>query len=378
MKTIEVLNQKQEWEFIDLPRSLYKNDSSWISTLDTDIKAIFDPRKNDFFNHGVCTRWILVNDQQQTIGRIAAFINYQKNNNNETSYGGIGFFECINDQSCAFELFDTAKTWLVAHGANAMYGPINFGENDKFWGLLIDGFNEPSYGMNYNPPYYARFFEDYGFMKAYDQLTNVLDAQKPLPGRFNHISEWVINKPGYSFRHFSTHHKEDFFSHFQEIYNDAWSDFENFTPINIETINSAFRQMKPIMDAKLIWFAYYRNEPIAFVLCLPDVNQILKDLKGRMHLLNKLLFLWIKRTRKVDRLRITVMGCKRKFQNHGIESALIHCLQEEVLPRNTIKEVELAWVGDFNSKMLALHHATGASKAKVHRTYQFSFDNTKP
>lgn len=374
MMIYEVLNKKLEKEFINLPKHLYRNDSNWISILDSDTKSVFDPKINPFFKHGKCTRWILVNDHQQTIGRIAAFIDFGKNKDGQVPFGGMGFFECIDDKAASFQLFDTAKEWLKTHGMKAMYAPINFGENDKFWGLLVDGFQAPSYGMNYNPLYYKDLFESYGFIKAYDQLTNVLDANKPLPERFTRISDWVMHKKDYSFQHFKLSEKEKFFADFIEIYNDAWTDFENFTAIDMPTIRDSFRQMRPIMDEKIIWFAYHNNEPIAFVICMPDVNQILKHIKGDLNLFNKLKFLWVKKTKTIDRIRITVMGCKKKFQNHGIESALIRCLQEEVLPRHTINEVELAWVGDFNDKMLALHKATGAVKSKVHRTYKYSFD----
>jgi hypothetical protein len=255
----------------------------------------------------------------------------------------------------------------------AMDGPINFGENDKYWGLLIHGFKPPSLGMNYNPAWYKDIFEAYGFTKLYDQLTNFLDATTPLPERFTKISDWVMKKPGYEFRHFDKAQFDKFAGDFREIYNDAWSDFENFTPIEMGTIKESFRQMKAIMDEKIIWFAYYKNEPIAVVLCLPDVNQILKHVHGKLNLWGKLKFFWYSKTTKVDRLRIIIMGCKKKFQNHGIESALIRCLQLEVLPRNTIKGVELAWVGDFNDKMIALHEATGAKQDKIHRTYRLVF-----
>ncbi len=374
MQVLEVTDKATAQAFIDLPKQLYKEDPNWICPLDNDINAVFDPQKNSFFHHGKCTRWILQNDQKDTIGRIAAFINTQKAFKNPCPTGGVGFFECLPDASAAFLLFDTAKNWLTSHGMQAMDGPINFGENDKYWGLLVDGFCPPSYGMNYNPPYYKNFFESYGFIKQYDQLTNVLQATKPLPDRFTKISDWVMKKPEYSFAHFSKKAKEKFFKDFQEIYNDAWSTFDNFTPIEIATIRESFRQMQAIMDEKIIWFAYHHQEPIAFVLCLPDVNQLLQPLNGRLHLWNKLKYVWYKKTTTINRLRIIILGCKNKFQNHGIESALIRCLQKEVLPRNTIKEVELAWVGDFNQKMLALHQATGAHKEKVHRTYRYYFE----
>lgn len=373
MNLIEVTNSSTAREFIDLPRKLYKNDPNWICPLDSDVQAVFDKSRNVFFTHGECTRWVLKNDNNQVIGRIAAFINNKKAHNNPQPTGGVGFFECINDKSAAFLLLDTAKKWLQGKGMQAMDGPINFGENDKYWGLLVDGFKPPSLGMNYNPPYYKEFFESYGFEKLYDQFTNFLDATVPMPARFTKISDWVMRKPGYSFRHFDKKQFDRFAEDFRDIYNDAWSDFENFTAIEMDTIKESFRQMKAIMDEKIIWFAYFNDEPIAFILCLPDVNQILKHVNGKLNLMGKLKFLWYKKTTTVNRLRIIIMGCKKKFQNHGIESALIRCLQIEVLPRNTIKGVELAWVGDFNEKMLAIHEATGAKKDKVHRTYRYIF-----
>jgi len=148
---------------------------------------------------------------------------------------------------------------------------------------------------------------------------------------------------------------------------------DGFNPLEMASIHETFRQMKPVIDEKLIWFAYHEEEPVSFIVCLPDINQVLKHLNGKLNWWGKLKFLWYKKTTRIDRIRIIVMGCKRKYQNHGIESGLIRQLQLEVMPRNTIKGVELAWVGDFNKKMRALHEATGAVKDKVHRTYQFTF-----
>ncbi|MEP6595253.1 MAG: GNAT family N-acetyltransferase [Ginsengibacter sp.] len=372
MTIVEVNNKNAEKRFIALPRNLYKNDPNFICPLDNDVKDIFDPGRNNFHSHGICKRWIVNDSGNKTIGRIAAFINYVKNKSPEFIMGGIGFFECINDEKTGFLLFDTAKNWLNQNNAKAMDGPINFGENDKYWGLLVQGFIPPSMGMNYNPPYYQNFFEKYGFIKQYDQYTNVIYLNRPFPDRFNKIAEWIANKPEYSFRHFKKDQFLKFAKDFQEIYNDAWSDFEDFTPIQLETIRQSFRDMKPIVDEKIIWFAYYNDEPVAFILALPNINQILKPLNGKINLLGKLKFLWYKKTTTIHRIRFIVMGCKKKFQNKGIESGMIKKLEIEVMPRNTIKEVELAWVGDFNKKMIALHEATGAQREKVHRTYRYT------
>ena len=228
-------------------------------------------------------------------------------------------------------------------------------------------------GMNYNPSYYKTFFEKYGFEKQYDQYTNVINVLKPFPERFSKIADWIANKPDYKFIHFENKRFEKFAKDFQEIYNDAWSEFEDFTPMEFETLKESFREMKPIVDEKIIWFAYHHDEPIAFILAVPDINVLLRSFNGKLNWWNKIRFFLKLKTTTIDRIRFIVMGCKTKYQNKGIESGLIKKLQVEVLPRNTIKEAELAWVGDWNTKMIAVHEATGATREKVHRTYRYTF-----
>ncbi len=158
MKLTEVKSKADKTAFLDVARIIYKDDVNWVCPLDNDIEAVFDPAKNNFHTHGVATSWVLRDDDGQLIGRIAAFINNEKAYQYEQPTGGCGFFECVDDKQAAYLLFDTAKTWLLQNGMQAMDGPINFGENDNFWGLLVEGFTPPSYGMNYNPPYYKAFF----------------------------------------------------------------------------------------------------------------------------------------------------------------------------------------------------------------------------
>ena len=373
MRITEVKDKAGRKAFLDTARAIYKNDEIWVCPLDNDVEAIFDPAKNNFHSHGKCTRWILRDDNGQLIGRIAAFINNEKAYNYEQPTGGTGFFECIDDEKAAFLLFDTAKKWLQDNGMQAMDGPINFGENDTFWGLLVEGFDSaPSYGMNYNPPYYRKFFEDYGFKTLYEQITNHLNTLKPFPERFRKIASWVSRKPGYEFKHLKASQVEKFAADFIEIYNDAWQGFENFVPITYATILESFTKMKPLMDEKLILFAYINGEPASFNIILPDANQMLKPLNGKLDLIGKLKFLYYK-WKGVSRLRAIVMGTKQKFQNHGIESALFIKLGEYILPMSQYEELELSWVGDFNEKMIAIHSATGAVFAKKHLTMRCLF-----
>lgn len=372
MTIIEVKDKHTTTSFLNVPKRLYANDSVWVCPLDADIEKIFNPKTNNFHQHGVITRWILKDTSNNLIGRIAAFINYKKCDTPEGKIGGIGFFECINDQTAASLLFSTAENWLKDQGMQGMDGPINFGENDTFWGLLVEGFTHPSYGMNYNFPYYHQLFESYGFIGQYDQITNHLSVHKPFPERFTKIAEWVEKKPGYRFEHLRVSEIERFAEDFMAIYNEAWKDFKNFVPITGATIIETFNKMKPIMDEKLIWFAYVNDEPASFVVILPDVNQIIKGFNGKLGLIEKIKFVY-RKWKGVSRMRAIVMGTKTDYQKHGLESAMFIKLKKYVLPLNQYKELELSWVGDFNHKMLSLHEATGAVFGKRHTTLRKLF-----
>src|SRR5690349_7880212 len=170
MQIVPVKDAKTQKQFLSLPVSIYKNDPNWIQPLDKDIEEVFDRNKNKAFRFGELERWILIDAQGKCIGRIAAFINKKyKNKGDDIPVGGTGFFECINDQQAANILFDTAKNWLQQKGMEAMDGPVNFGERDRWWGLVIDGFQPPLYCMNYNPPYYVDLFQHYGFRVFFEQ-----------------------------------------------------------------------------------------------------------------------------------------------------------------------------------------------------------------
>jgi len=372
MQIIPVSNAATKKSFLDVSRFIYADDQNWICPLDEDIERVFDPEKNPFFKYGSCSRWILRNSKGRTVGRIAAFVNDKKAHQYDQPTGGMGFFECINDQDSAFLLFNTAKQWLEEKGMKAMDGPINFGENDSFWGLLVEGFVPPSFGMNYNPPYYLEFFKNYGFETLYEQITNHLAVRNPFPERFTKIANWVANKPGYTFEHFSKKNADKYVNDLMEIYNDGWKDFDTFVPIKKETLEESFKKMEIIMDEKLIWFAYINGEPASFVVIIPDANQMIKGFNGKLGILEKLKFVY-NRWVGVNRMRAIVMGTKSAFQKHGLESALFIKLKEYVLPLDQYDELELSWVGDFNDKMLSLHEATGATFGKRHLTMRKIF-----
>ena len=163
MQIIPVTDNTTAQQFIQTAVAINKSDPNWIRPLDKDINEAFDAKKNKAFRFGEAIRWILKDDEGKLIGRIAAFINKKyKNKGDDIPVGGIGFFECINNQDAADLLFDNARHWLIQHGMEAMDGPINFGERDRWWGLITEGFTPPLYCMNYNPPYTYCFLKIMG------------------------------------------------------------------------------------------------------------------------------------------------------------------------------------------------------------------------
>ncbi len=372
MKLTEVKTRQDVKDFLYLPREIYKGDKNWIAPLNNDIEAVFNPDLNAYFEDGKAIRWILKNDTK-VVGRVAAFINRKKAHTYEQPTGGMGFFECIENREAAFLLFDTCKKWLQQNGMQAMDGPINFGENDQFWGLLVDGFIQQSYGMNYNPSYYQKFFEDYGFTSYFQQVTNHLDMTVPFPERFWKIADWISKKPGFTYEHFKMKNADKYILDLKSVYDEGWINHEHFIPLNVKDIKSGLEKAKPILDEELIWFVYFQGKPIAFLVMLPDVNQIFRHFNGKLNIWNKLRFLYYMKRGEIQRTRITVMGVVPKFQKYGIESAIFKQLKGVFANRPNYKEVELSWVGDFNPKMEALHKAVGGTFGKKHITYRKLF-----
>jgi hypothetical protein len=378
MKIFVVTTKKEKQEFIDFPKNLYKDDPYWVCQLDAEVEAVFDPAKNHSFKHGRAIRWILKDETEATIGRIAAFIDEVRSGAYHQPTGGIGFFEVIDNRDAAFLLFNTAMNWHSANGIQAMDGPINFGENDTNWGLLVDGFMQQGFGMPYNKKYYRSFFEDYGFHNYFEQYSyhrEIRDAENQIvqfPERIMKIAEWLSKRPGYSFRHFEFRNKERYVKDITDIYNSTWSVFkEDFTPLDPAFLEESMQKAKIIIDEELIWFAYHNDKPIAFFVLFPDFNQILKELNGRLHILNIIRLLYYKSIHKMTRMRAVVGGVHPAYQNSGVESAIFFQLYQVFKRKPWFKELELSWVGDFNPRMIAIYEALGAKQAKTHITYRY-------
>lgn len=365
--------------FHKVPHLIYKGDSNWAPPLEGMIEEVFQPEKNPSFKNGEAIRWVLTGDEGELLGRIAAFVNYDKAMAFEQPTGGCGFFECIDKQEAANVLFDAARDWLKERKMEAMDGPINFGENYVNWGLLVDGFMPQGFGMPYNPKYYQKLFETYGFKMYFQQFSYHLDTTLPeLPERFWKVAEWVSKKPQFSFEHFSWDKTEKFIDDFCQVYDGAWRQHEHFKPLDKDDLRDFLKSAKPILEEEFIWFAYHEGEPIALFVMLPDLNQILLKLKGKLNFWGILKFLWLKKRKTMTRTRSLIIGIVPKFQRSGVDAAIFWHLRPVMYRKHWYKEMELSWAGDFNPKVVALYESVGGKHVKTHYTMRYLFDRNKP
>jgi hypothetical protein len=374
MALIEVNDARTGREFLDVPKVLYKKDPNWICPLDMDIENIFKPEKNSCFKHGDACRWVLKDEQGNLTGRIAAFYDANKAMHNPQPTGGIGFFECINDQVKADLLFDTAKEWLISRGMKAMDGPINFGENFVNWGLLVQGFIKQGYGMQYNFPYYRELFEKYGFKTYFEQYSFLDDFRRSYPEAMRNFGERLWKKPEFSFRHMEMNKAEKYLREMVLMYDKVWSDFlENYTPLKYEDLFQIFKDARSILNEKYIWFAYHNEDPVGFLIVFPDINQVLVKLKnGKLTPWNILKFLYYKK-RAITRGRLLISGVIPEFQRTGVIGGLYLKLTDQ-MKADGLKEMELSWVGDYNLTVNRMYSQFGATKEKTHITFRYLFD----
>ncbi len=381
MQIIEVKELKTIREFIRFPVRLYKNEPNWIRPLDKDIAGVFDPKKNKTFRNGECTRWILQDDSRKTIGRIAAFIDWDtasKGNGQPT--GGVGFFECIDDQEGANTLFDTGKKWLEERGVEAMDGPINFGNRDTWWGLLVDGFDrEPNYQCNYHFSYYQQLFENYGFQIYFKQFTLGREVLKPLTPDLKKYARETNKNPDYSFRHVEKSRLEKYVEDFRTVYNDAWAYRPGVAKMSLLQAGTLIKKMKPIMDEKIMWFGYYKDKPIGFYINVPEMNQIFKYVNGKMGWIGKLKFIYHQKIRKTNKKMVgLVFGISPEYQGKGVYASLILAISGMVQDKHKRYLVlEMNWIGDFHPTMLRVAYQIGGEIVKTHHTYRYLFDRTK-
>jgi GNAT superfamily N-acetyltransferase len=369
--------------FLEFPVSLYASDPNWIRPLDQDIEVIFDPNKNFHLKKGEAIRWILFDENQNPIGRVAAFYENTEPDKSNLKMAGMGFFEVIDDENAAKILFDACKNWLAEKGFEGMDGPINFGERDSFWGLMIKGWEfEPTYKMPWTKPYYISFFENYGFKDYFQQYVYVSSIQGAnVTAGIEEKAQRIYQNPSYNFKHIEKANLAKYAEDFKIIYNAAWAKFPGVSEMTSEQAQKLVKQMKPIIDEQLLWFAYSElDEPVAFFIVIPDLNQIVKHLHGKLDTWGKIKFLLLKSRGVLTRTCGVIFGVVPEHQGKGVESAIALRFRTAARenPFYPYTTMDMNWVGDFNPKMMRFVSQLGATNDKTFITYRYLFNPNQP
>ncbi len=373
-----VENSEQIEAFHDLPFQIYEDYPNWAPPFRFEIENIFDPEHNVFFDNGECERY-LVKQDDRVRARFAVMNNPARDRVLEPKMGGIGFLETENDRRLVRKIIDFAEAWHYDRGYRAMRGPVNFGENDTYWGLLVENYDEPPiYGMFYHPPYYKQLLEQTGAVKLDDHWSYKRDFAKPVPERMKKITDRIENRSNVSLRSIDLKNIYRDAEYIREIYNEAWREQdieereEAFTELTRDTVREMVDKLKPVLIPESMLLAFVDDEPASFVVCVPDLNEISKETGGRLRWWHYPKLFWFKR--RARHLRSLVYGTKPKFRKMGLEAlTFTRGIQytREAVP--SLEYLEGAWVSEKNWLMQRSLEALGCRHHKTHRTYKWEF-----
>lgn len=367
-----VLSKQDQKLFLDIPFALYDRDSNWIAPLYFERFEHLNPKKNPYFQHAE-TQLYLAEVNGRPVGRISAQIDRLHIERYHDATGQFGFLEAPNDPEVFAALFDSAQAWLKSRGMKRVRGPFSFSINDET-GLLINGFNSPpSMMMGHALPFYAARVEEAGFVKAKDVIAYDFDTSKPLRPVLSLAYERALRSKDIEVRSFDKKHLERDLNVIMTIFNDAWSDNWGFIPFTPEEVKAMGNNFKMLLKNEFIAIASYKGKPAAMVVTIPNINEWLDGLNGRL-----LPFGWAKIAfnlfgRSPKSIRMPLMGICKEFHDSLIGSSLALTVIETVRRYHTargVKNGELSWILEDNLPMRHIIETFGAIPYKTYRIYE--------
>lgn len=373
-----VHSSKQVDAFHELPFKIYQDYPQWSPPFRFEIEKIFDSETNVFFSKGECERF-LVKNRDRVVGRFAVMNTPERDKVLEPTMGGFGFIEMEDDPELAQAIINFAKDWHRQRGYSAMRGPINFGENDTYWGLLVENYDEPPiYGMFYHPPYYKKLLEQTGAVKLDDHWSYKRNFDQPIPERMQKITDRIENRSDVDLRAIDMKNIYRDGEYIRTIYNEAWSDQEinereeEFTELTKDTIHEMVKKLKPVMIPESVLLAFVDGEPASFIVCVPDLNEVSRETGGRLRWWHYPKLLWFKKRAK--HLRTLVYGTRPKYRKMGLEAlTFTRGIQYTREAAPSLEYLEGAWVSEKNWLMQRSLEALGCFHHKTHRTYKWEF-----
>lgn len=365
-----VKTKKERKQFVMLPWKIYKDYPCWVPQLIMDQKALIDPQKKPYYDNCDLALFLAYRGDE-VVGRIGAIVNYIHQDVYKEKTGHFGFFESIDNKEVARALFAAAAEWHKSKGRDRMRGPVN----PSVWdtnGLLINAFDSPPVILTpYNPPYYVELLKAIpGLKKARDWYAYYIDKTIPFDPKVERITNIVKKRHNITIRKANLKKLKRELELIKIIFNDAWHKNWEFLPLNDREIDFLCKEIKPIVVEDLVLFAFVNGDPAGFTLSIPDFNQALKHINGR--LLPFGIFKLLKYRKKIDAIRVFAMGMREKYRNMGIDAVFYH----ETYKRGVklgYGQAEMSLIVEDNTPMTGTLEHIGAKRYKTYRMYDKDF-----
>lgn len=368
INVVEIKNKKGLKEFIEFSWEIYKEDVNWVPPLRGDLLKTLLGKDNPLFMNGPHT-FFMIYDNNKPLGRLCVGINQGLNDKKNQRDGYICLFECINDKNVAFSLFDTAANWLKERGIDCIKGPVSPTNGDDYRGLLVKGFNGAPVLMNsYNPEYYVKFFEEYGFVKHLDLYAYYYDIANVDTSRFTKPVDFAMKRYNFHVEKIDLKNIDEEMKDIKKILDIAMpADWEDLTPPSLDEIKAEGKKLVAMADPDLVFIARHGNEPIGFSIALPDYNQVLKKMNGRILPFGFLKFLWYKR--RINGGRIFILFVVPEFRKKAVSSAMLFKSLEAGKKKGYLYG-EGSTIGEINTSMRRDAEGAGGIHYRTYRLYK--------
>lgn len=352
--------------FIDLPWEIYAGNPNWVPPLKKDLRALLDREHHPFWEHARGALFTARRDGQ-VVGRISAQVDDNYNSLWNEKLGSFGFFECVEDQEVADGLFRAAADWLRSQGMLVLRGPMSPSSNDE-WGFLVEGFERPAVlMMPYNPPYYPEFALKHGLAKAKDLLAFIKYASTPMPERLSRLAEKLKANPRIIVRPVNMRDLKNEMVIIKELYNSAWEMNWGFSPMTGKEMDLLAQHLKNLAQPEMVLLAFYDGKPAGLSITLPDYNQVLIHLNGRLDLPGLIKFLYYRR--RITGARALVFGFRKEYRRLGLPVLLFH-ETERFMRSKGYQWCELSWNLEDNRLINDFDRELGGGVYKRYRVFE--------
>ncbi|HLJ19736.1 MAG TPA: dATP pyrophosphohydrolase [Stellaceae bacterium] len=375
----EVVTRRDFRRFLELPHLVYRNDPHWIAPLHSEVRKVLDRRRNPFFDHGEACYWLAWRGDTP-VGRISAQVNRLHLETHHDATGNFGFLEAVDDPAVFAALLGTAEIWVKARGLARILGPYSLSMNDEI-GVLVSGFSDPPViAMTHAPPYYGPRLEAEGYAKAKDLYAFRFEIDE---ARNRSIAEFLrhadrINREGrVRVRHIDMRRFETEMRAGIGVYNDGWSANWGFVPVTPREVEHLLAALKPVIHPLGILLGEIDGQIAGLFVAIPDLNELIADLHGKLFPLGWAKLLWRLRTRTPKGGRVMLAGLTKSYQNSAVGAAMLLWMFADIFKSahdRGYRYVEFSWVLEDNARSIALCERAGGQLYKTYRLYQKSLE----